>query len=302
VRPTAHLIDHHGGRSSRLALLIGSIITVLLVAFTVSVVTSRDRARRLVDVATTALHADIARREGVERQLRGREAELVGFAGVIAHDLRSPLARITGYTDFLCAEIGAELDAEHRRFLERMAACEVEMATLIEDLLNYATAGNQALNTRAVDLNLVVQDVVSSRTDAVGARLAAITTGWLPTIDGDPTLLRQVFDNLIGNAIKYTPPDRVPRIQIDSRSDGDGRWRIEVTDNGIGIPEHQREAIFTAFTRADGSADYPGTGLGLAIVSRIVERHHGTIVARSGPDEGTTFLLTLPDQPLAALL
>ena len=301
VRATTALLDQDGARPSRIALGVGAAITALLVALTASITTSRDRARRRVRVATGALRDDIRRREKVEHQLRRREAELVGFAGVIAHDLRGPLASITGYTDFLREEAGGVLEEDHREFLERMAASEHQMAVLIDDLLGYATADNRPLRTEPVDLNRLVDQVVQTRIGVPDARTATVTVGPLPNIDGDPTLLRQVFDNLIGNAVKYTPPDRVPRVRIHSERYGDDRWRIEVWDNGIGIPEHQREAVFAAFTRADGSAGFPGTGLGLAIVHRIVERHGGAIGVSAGRDEGSCFWLVIPEHPTAAV-
>jgi signal transduction histidine kinase len=300
VRATTALLDHEGTRPSRIALGVGAAITALLIALTTSIATSRDRARRRVRVATGALRDDIRRREKVERQLRRREAELVGFAGVIAHDLRGPLASITGYTDFLREEAGGVLEDDHREFLERMAASEHQMAVLIDDLLGYATADNRPLRTEPVDLNRLVEQIVQTRIGVPDARTAVVTVGPLPNIDGDPTLLRQVFDNLIGNAVKYTPADRVPQVRIHSERHGDGHWRIEVTDNGIGIPEDQREAVFAAFTRADGSANFPGTGLGLAIVHRIVERHGGAIGVSPGRDEGSCFWLVIPERPAPA--
>ena len=299
VRATTELVSRRGGRPDHVALGVGAAITALLIALTAAIATSRDRARRRVRVATGALRDDIRRREEVEHQLRRREAELVGFAGVIAHDLRGPLASITGYTDFLREEAADQLEEDHRDFLERMATCEHQMAMLIDDLLGYATADNRPLQTRPVDLPELVAQIIRNREGIPDARTAVIEVGPLPSVDGDPTLLRQVFDNLIGNAVKYTPIDRTPKVRITGRPDGEDHWRIEVTDNGIGIPEHQREAVFAAFTRADGSAEFPGTGLGLAIVHRIVERHGGTIGVAPAPDQGSCFWLTIPARTTA---
>ncbi|WP_157441716.1 sensor histidine kinase [Actinoplanes awajinensis] len=294
ISPTMRLIDHRGIRPSVIALIVGSVLTLLLTALTGSIATSRDRARHRVAVATAALRTDIARREAVEQQLRRREAELVGFAGVIAHDLRNPLARIAGYTDFLREEAARYLEEDHREYLERVHVCEQQMTVLLDDLLEYATADNRPLQARPVDLHALVEQVVRDRQESPGAREATVIVGALPTVDGDPTLLQQLFDNLIGNAVKYTPAGRAPFVRIGSRPEPGDRWRIEVSDNGIGIPEEQRESVFDAFTRAGGSEGFPGTGLGLAIVHRIVERHHGAIGVDPNPDQGSCFWIVIP--------
>jgi signal transduction histidine kinase len=274
--------------------MVGTLITALLAALTGTLVNSRNRALRRVDVATAALRDDISRREAVEQQLRRREEELVGFAGVVAHDLRSPLARITGYADFLREEAAPRLEPVHRDFLERLYGGAQRMQSLIDDLLDYATADNQTLVRTQVDLNRVVAEVIRDRVSGAGQRQPAIVLWPLPTVDGDPVLLRQVFDNLIGNALKYAPAGQDPSIEITSRPSADGGCRIEVADRGIGIPAAERETVFTAFIRADGSQNYHGTGLGLAIVHRIIERHQGAVGVEENPGGGSVFWLTLP--------
>jgi signal transduction histidine kinase len=276
------------------AALAGALITALLAATAGTVITSRDRALRRVDTATAALRDDISRREAVEQQLRRREEELVGFAGVVAHDLRSPLARITGYADFLREEAASRLAPVHRDFLERLYGGAQRMQALIDDLLNYATADNQALLRTRVDLNRLVAEVIRERVSATDAGRPAITVWSLPTVDGDPVLLRQVVDNIIGNALKYAPAGQDPAIEITGTPRDDGGWRIEIADRGIGIPADQRSAVFTPFTRADGSQHYHGTGLGLAIVHRIVERHGGEVGVEANPGGGSRFWFTLP--------
>jgi signal transduction histidine kinase len=280
------------------AALIGALITALLAGLTGTVVTSRNRALRRVDLATAALRDDIGRRVAVEQQLRRREEELVGFAGVVAHDLRSPLARITGYADFLREEAAPRLEPVHRDFLERLYSGAQRMQSLIDDLLDYATADNQTLLSTSVDLNRLVAEVIRDRVSGAGEQRPAIVVWPLPTVQGDPVLLRQVIDNLVGNALKYTPAGQDPSLEITGhRRDGD--WRIELADRGIGIPAAQRETVFTPFTRADGSQDYHGTGLGLAIVHRIVERHHGQVGVEENPGGGSRFWFTLPAERLA---
>ncbi|MFI5496643.1 ATP-binding protein [Actinoplanes sp. NPDC051859] len=276
------------------AWIIGIVLTALLAILTATVTTSRDRAVRRVAQATRELREDIARRELVEDQLRQREEELVGFAGIVAHDLRQPLARISAYTDFLREEVAPSLHAEHREFLERVRGGATRMQSLLDDLLDYATADNRDLKITSVDLAHLVAEVVTDRTAESADIVPAVSMDDLPTIDGDPTLLRQVFDNLIGNALKYTHPGTAAQVNITAKRHDDA-WTVEISDRGIGIPAAQRKAVFTAFTRANGSQSYPGTGLGLTIVHRIIERHHGKIVADENPGGGTVFRITLPE-------
>lgn len=292
VEATERLLAGTDRGLDRIAWLIGLVLTALLVALTGSIVGSRNRALRRVEEATTALRDDIAQREVVEHRLRQRETELVGFAGVVAHDLRSPLARIMGYADFLHEEAFDRLDSTQRDFLARLRKGADNMRVLIDDLLDYATAENRPMSTVPVDLHRLAEEVARDR---AADRPAAVEVGELPTVYGDPTLLRQVLDNLIGNAIKYTPADREPRVRVGSFPIPGGRWRCEVSDNGIGIPDRDRAAVFDAFTRVGGSENYPGTGLGLAIVHRIVERHHGDVGVDANPTGGSIFWFTVPE-------
>ena len=294
VAPTDRVLTGTDLPLDVVAALIGTLITGLLAALTGTVVTSRNRALRRVDAATAALRDDISRREAVEQQLRRREEELVGFAGVVAHDLRSPLARITGYADFLREEAAPRLEPVHRDFLNRLYGGAQRMQSLIDDLLDYATAENRTLLRTRVDLNRLVAEVIRDRVSGTGEQQPAIVLWRLPTVDGDPVLLRQVVDNLIGNALKYTPAGQDPNIEITGTPQDDGGWRIEIADRGIGIPAAQRTTVFTPFTRADGSQSYHGTGLGLAIVHRIVERHGGEVGVEGNPGGGSRFWFTVP--------
>ncbi|GAA3920755.1 hypothetical protein Aau02nite_35660 [Amorphoplanes auranticolor] len=299
VQPTDRLLPGAAMHLDAAAWIIGVVLTVLIAGLTGTVLTSRNRALRRVDEATTALLHDIERREAVEQQLRQRETELVGFAGIVAHDLRSPLARITGYADFLREEAAAGLEPLHRDFLERLYGGAQRMQTLIDDLLDYATAENRTLNTTTVDLKALADDIAQERLSEARQSDILIVVDPLPAVPGDATLLRQVLDNLIGNAVKYTAEGLQPYVRISSRPEGDA-VRIDVADRGIGIPEDQRDTVFTAFARATGSEGYPGTGLGLAIVARIVERHGGRVGIDDNPGGGSRFWFTLPLAPRPA--
>lgn len=294
VQPTDRLLADRTVPPEVVAWLVGAVMTALLAALTTTVLTSRDRALRHVDEATAALREDITRREQVEHRLRQREAELVGFAGIVAHDLRGPLARVLGYADFLRDEAADRLEPEHREFLERLRAGADRMQVLIDDLLGYATADNRAVVHAEVDLHRMAEEVAREHAGDGEGQSPAIVVGPLPVVTGDPVLLRQVLDNLVGNAVKYTPAGAGPSVRLSGRVADDGGVRVEVADRGIGIPEAERATVFTAFHRATGSDRYPGTGLGLAIVHRIVERHGGQVGVTPNPGGGSVFWFTLP--------
>ncbi|NMO54062.1 hypothetical protein HH310_23120 [Actinoplanes sp. TBRC 11911] len=290
IEATEDLVPATEERLDEAALVVGTVITLLLAALTSAIVTSRDRALRKVDQATRALRDDIGRREIVERKLRQREEELVAFAGVVAHDLRSPLANVSALAEVLAEETEDTLSAEHRQFLDRLRLSAARMSDLIDDLLAYAKADNVALRPEVIDLDAMVRDIAAERATGSGTVFAQD----LPRVRGDRTLIRQVLDNLIGNGIKYTPPGRIPEVRVTSCPQNPGWCRIDVADRGIGVPEQQRRDIFEAFTRASGSEGFQGTGLGLAIVGRIVERHSGAVGVDANPGGGSRFWFTMP--------
>ena len=234
--------------------------------------------------------------------LRQREAELTAFAGIVAHDLRSPLTAIGGFTEFVrdaLADGGPGHEhRQEREVLDRTLATTARMRRLIDDLLGYAAARDAVLDARDLDLRAVVDDVVTERLAAQAvdptSPAAQIFVGAMPSVHADPALLRQLLDNLIGNALKYTPPGQPARVDVCATPHGSGWVRVDVADRGIGIPEGEHDAIFTGFHRAHRTADYAGTGLGLAICQRVVERHGGTIIANDNPGGGARLSFTLP--------
>ncbi|GAA2672880.1 ATP-binding protein [Actinoplanes palleronii] len=234
--------------------------------------------------------------------LREREADLQAFAGVAAHDLKAPLAAVAGYAEILEDEL-LDADPTVRGMLGRITGGVDRMRRLIDDLLAYATARDAALDLRPVDLGDVVAQVIAERTahlrrttrDGLPVLFPDIYTGPLPTVYADPAMIRQLLDNLIGNALKYTLPCQPARIDISAHHrPGDTEHRIVIADRGIGIPDPEKPHVFTSFRRAGNHGDRPGTGLGLAICHRIVDRHHGTITAGDNPGGGTRIHITLP--------
>ncbi|WP_051571150.1 sensor histidine kinase [Cryptosporangium arvum] len=284
------------GTLDTVVLVAGTLIGLLLASLVGVLTRSRDRA--LVDVqhATAALRADVARREEVEVELRRRERELAGFAGVAAHDLRSPLTAASAYLEVLADEATDELGHQGRDFLGRARSAVARTDRMLTDLLEYATAEHVELHRTQVSLNLLVAEVIAERTDRLEPDPHRVTVGELPVVSGDPGMLRQVLDNLIGNGVKYTAPGRPPRVSVRARR-GERAWRIEVADQGIGIPPEEREGVFDAFHRGAGSGEFSGSGLGLAICRKIVERHGGAIGVEPDPGGGSVFWFTLPDPP-----
>ncbi|MBB2941324.1 signal transduction histidine kinase/CHASE1-domain containing sensor protein [Actinoplanes lutulentus] len=249
-----------------------------------------------------AVFHDITERKNVEIELRG-------FAGVVAHDLKSPLTSVRGYAELITDALD-ELEAGHdaaalaqaRRGSEKVINGALRMQQLITELLDYAAARDATLRLNDVNLRSLVDDVVTARTDNPDGSTVRpdIFVGALPEVQADPVLLRQVIDNLVGNAIKYTPPGQAPRIDITGRAEPDGDVRVQIADRGIGIPDGEHALVFDSFHRASNGVGHPGTGLGLAICRRIVERHGGRIEAAPNPGGGTIFAFTLPATSLTA--
>ncbi|NMO53963.1 HAMP domain-containing histidine kinase [Actinoplanes sp. TBRC 11911] len=224
------------------------------------------------------------------RRAPSREADLRGFLIMATHDLKSPLTTVSAHLQLLREE---GLPAEIERDLDVMERAVRRMTRLIEDLLTHARADQSDLRTEAVSLDELVADVAGERlTTGDGSRVTA--HGPLPHVQADPALLRHVLDNLIGNALKYQRPGTPARVEVSAQIQPDSSVRVEVADNGIGIPEADRPRVFDAFHRSANSRGYQGTGLGLAICHRIVDRHAGRIGVTESAAGGTTFWFTLP--------
>ena len=265
----------------------GLVLTAALAVLVYSLATGRARARHAVEVATAGLIAQ-------EAVLRQQKADLTAFAGVVAHDLKAPLATVLAYTECLREDLGG---GEADPAIEKITTGVARMGTLIDDLLTYAAAREGGVQPVDLDLHALAGEVAIAHLDAASAArrpLPTIYIGNLPAVAADPALIRQLLHNLIGNAIKYTPPGQAPRIDVTAGLDGDDTVLVQIADRGLGIPEGHHQAIFNGFHRAHAATGIPGTGLGLAICHRIVERHHGTIVAADNPGGGTIITFTLP--------
>jgi signal transduction histidine kinase len=239
-----------------------------------------------------------ARRKKAEADLVRTAAELIRsnhdleqFASVASHDLQEPLRMVTGYLQLIEQRYKDKLDADGHEFIGFAVNGARRMQQLINDLLAYARVDSRGKPFEPTDCNQVLEDVLANLTHAVEQSGAAITHDPLPTLDADATQLAQLFQNLIGNAIKFRGAEP-PRIHVGAqRKNGD--WQLSVSDNGIGIEARHFERIFAMFQRLHTAEQYPGTGIGLAICKKIVERHGGQIWVESEPGKGSTFHFTL---------
>ena len=243
---------------------------------------------------TERKQAEIALREAHE-ELKRSNAELEQFAYVASHDLQEPLRMVSSYTQLLLRRFGEKFDGDSREFMGYIVDGAARMKQLIEDLLAYSRVGTRGKEFREVSVEEVLRRAVSNLRTAIQESSAAVTWDALPTVLGDDTQLTQLFQNLIGNALKFRSAS-VPRIHVFvSQQSGAGAGvHFMVRDNGIGIEPQYFERIFMVFQRLHNKADYPGTGIGLAICKKVVERHGGRIWVESRPGEGSAFHFTLP--------
>jgi signal transduction histidine kinase len=239
--------------------------------------------------------------EASVEELKRSNVSLQEFAYVASHDLQEPLRKITFFADRLKHRIASKLNEEESNMLERMLSSSSRMRTLIQDLLEYSQVSANRGKLESVDLNDVIQSVISDLEATISEKNAVVTTGKLPVITGDVVQLRQMFQNLLENGLKYSRANTPPAISVTCRSTDkivDGTLQtfhqIDITDNGIGFEQKYAERIFQIFQRLHGQGEYKGTGVGLAIVQKVVEHHKGFITAQSEPGEGTTFTVLLP--------
>lgn len=243
----------------------------------------------------TARKASEARLRSIAADLERSNRELEQFAYVASHDLQEPLRMVASYTQLLARRYKGKLDSDADEFIGFAVDGARRMQELINDLLAYSRVGSRPLERQSVDTSQLVDQVINDLRAAIEDSGACVTHDELPTMTADPAQLRQLFQNLIANAIKFHRAGVGPVAQISAGREG-GDWTFSVSDNGIGIEPQYMERIFLLFQRLHSRAEYPGTGIGLAICKRIVERHGGTIRVESEPGRGTRFKFTLPQR------
>jgi PAS domain S-box-containing protein len=236
---------------------------------------------------------DITERVRAQEELRRANQDLEQFAFSASHDLQEPLRSIKIYSELLGRELESKLDGPARSYLEFLRSGATRMETLIRDLLAYTRAGEFEEPPAAVDANESLQAAVTALSSAATEASARITSDPLPTVRVHATHLQQLFQNLVGNSIKYRSPERVPEIHVGAKRQS-GYWLFAVSDNGIGIEPEYNDSVFGLFKRLHTTDAYSGTGIGLAICQRIVDKYHGRIWVESEFGQGSTFRFTLP--------
>ena len=257
---------------------------------------SRDELEERVEARTHELAHNL-------QTLAQRNADLDQFAHAASHDLRSPLRTIIGFSDHLAellehtptetGEPTRENLEDGRHYLDRIRAAALRMSQLIESLLAFSTVGRGEMQITSVDMDKLIRQVREDLVDEIEQRESELVVeSTLPRVRGDTTMLRQLLQNLIGNAMKYRG-ERPPVVRVGVE-EGDTHYRFHVKDNGVGFAPEHRERVFEPFQRLVSTGGRPGSGVGLSICRRVIERHGGRIWAESEPGRGSTFWFTLP--------
>ena len=266
-------------------------------------------------IGLVCVSANISERKLAEEKLRvfaaqleRSNAELRDFASVASHDLQEPLRKIQAFADRLRLKCGDALEEQGLDYLARMQNAAGRMQTLIQDLLTLSYVTSRAQPFSHVNLGEIIQGVLSDLELRIEQEGAKIEVGALPTIDADPVQMRQLFQNLLSNALKFHKPGHPPEVTVSARvlpapepqtagagiGGGEDICQIVVADNGIGFDEQYVEQVFTLFQRLHSREEYEGTGIGLAVCRKIAHRHGGSIVAKSERGQGATFIVKLP--------
>ncbi len=218
---------------------------------------------------------------------------LQDFASIASHDLQEPLRKIISFSSRL-QELAPNMDEQTRDYITRMDNAAQRMHRFINDLLAFSIVGTKKNPFEQVDLHKIVDQVIEDLELRIAQTKAAVIFEGLPTLEADPLLIKQLFQNLIGNSLKYHKEGTPPRITISSQVKTNNFLEIKLTDNGIGFKEKFKERVFKPFERLHGQSKYEGTGMGLAICKKIVDVHHGKIDIESEPGVGTTVTIALP--------
>ncbi len=247
--------------------------------------------------------------EELNRQLEGKieqmaevNRELEAFSYSVSHDLRAPLRHVAGFSDKLARHLGEDADERSRHYLQVIGDSARRMAALIDDLLVYSRLGRGAMRLQPVDMQSLVADTRALLDSNLRAEAGADGTvrdvqwniGPLPVLVADENMMRQVWLNLLGNAVKYTAGREHALIEISAQQLPDGGHQFTVRDNGTGFDMQYAGKLFGVFQRLHKASDYPGTGIGLASVRRVLTRHGGRIWAEAQVDQGATFHFILP--------
>lgn len=284
----ARLAMDSAAKSGEMAEALNIARTALQLALQDADVISRAHANQAAE-----LRQSEAQMRTLMKKLEQSNHELEQFAYVAAHDLQEPLRTISSFSSLLESRNGGQLDESGKLFLGFILKGATRARQLIQDLLDFSRIGNSEVRLdQVVELQDSINDAEAALAGAIRDSQATIVSTDLPSVHGDPAQLTQLFQNLLGNAIKFRT-DTPPRIEISAKEQAHA-WKISVSDNGIGIRPEYHTRVFTIFQRLHTQDQYTGTGIGLAICKRIIERHNGEIGIESRPGEGSTFFFTLP--------
>ncbi len=245
---------------------------------------------------TTMLDLQAANRRGKKdaEELRQANADLTSFGYSVSHDLRAPLRAISGFSQIINRSHRQQLDDEGQHYFENIIKASENMSALIDDLLRYSRIGRRAVQLQAVAIRDLIQDTLEILDEKIQAGGTLITLpDKMPVVDTDPTLIGEIFQNLIDNALTYRHPDKKPVIEIFDHI-GDDTLTITIKDNGIGIAPEYQDKVFEIFQRLHSADRYPGTGIGLAIVHKAAQMLGSEITLESAIDQGCRFSITLP--------
>jgi signal transduction histidine kinase len=248
---------------------------------------SRDQLELRVRERTAELKAYMAKLEQSNQALQD-------FASIAAHDMKEPLRKVIAFGSMLSQKYEDPLGETGNDYLNRMLGATERMQSLLAGLLDYSRVTTASKPFKEVDLSDIIGEVISDLEVRIVRTGGEVHIGTLPVISADPTQMRQLFQNLIGNALKFHKPGEKPTVRVSSECNEDSGCEIVVEDNGTGFDEQYREKIFAPFQRYHARSEYEGTGMGLAICKKIVERHGVSITAKSTPGAGSQFIVTLP--------
>jgi signal transduction histidine kinase len=290
-RALLNILDDFGAEKERLESTQRAILNIL---------DDFEDEKRKVEAMNAELRREVAERAAAEHALRDKtdalgrsNAELEQFAYVASHDLQEPLRMVSSYVQLFEKRYAGQVDAQSQKYINYAVEGAKRMQSLIGGLLEYSRVGRVDEPFAAVDTSAALDQALQNLRSGLDETRAVVTRGPLPTVTGNAGRLAQVFQNLVGNAIKFRRSGVAPAVHV-SATPHRKEWLFAIRDNGIGIDPQYVDRIFVIFQRLHTRAEYPGTGIGLSICKKVVERHGGRIWVESQPGAGATFQFTLP--------